>query len=275
MAAPEQAPLPEQQFIAYELYPETLFGLDAAPIGRDWMDQAHQRFPYRCLPLVIANQAGWVMNSPAAFEVYWYGGPNKEDLEVRFDGPTDNRVLSHFGAGVVTFTIPFLFRTPPGINLWVKGPTNWIKDGVQALEGVVETDWLASTFTMNWKVTRPNEWIRFARGEPFCMLVPVPRGLAESLAPVRIAINTVPEVEAQYRAWEKSRAGFLHGLTSRDPAAVKRGWQKDYFQGKTQDGKEISEHQTRLNLREFTRNGTPAKPAEPARNPAEDEAGTH
>ena len=241
----------EQPFIAYELHETTETPLEPAPIPRDWMDDAHQRHPYRCLPLVIANQNGWVLRSPAAFEAYWYGGPNKEDVELRFDGPPDNRIVSHFGSGVITFTVPFLFRTPPGINLWVKGPANWVKDGVQPLEGVVETDWIASTFTMNWKITRVCEWVRFEKGEPFCMLVPVPRGLAESLVPRREPIGANAELHDQYQKWEAGRKGFLHGLAERDPEAVKRGWQKDYFQGRTPDGKEIETHQTRLNIKEF------------------------
>jgi hypothetical protein len=207
---------------------------------------------------VIANQAGWILRSTAGFRAYWYGGQAKEDVELRFDGPVDNRIVSHFGNGVITFTVPYLFRTPPGINLWVKGPSNFVKDGVQALEGVVETDWLASTFTMNWKITRVCEWIRFEKGEPFCMLVPVPRGLAESLVPQKTFIGTDPELMAQYQAWEASRRGFLADLGVRDPEAIKKGWQKDYFQGKTPDGKDFESHQTRLNLREFEKTGTNA-----------------
>jgi hypothetical protein len=240
------------EFIAYELHPNTDTPLEPAPIARDWMDTAHLRHPYRCLPLVIANQCGWVLRSTASFRAYWYGGPHKQDVELRFDGPPDNRIVSHFGSGVVTFTIPFLFRTPPGINLWVKGPANRIKDGIQPLEGVVETDWVASTFTMNWKLTRVCEWVGFEKGEPFCMLVPVPRGLAESLVPRRERITDNPELLAQYKKWEASRTGFLQGLTSRDPQAVKQGWQKDYFQGKTPEGQEFESHQTRLNIREFS-----------------------
>ena len=187
---PPDEPLPEQPLIAYELYPNPGMELEAAPINRDWMDRAHQRFPYRCLPLTIANQAGWILRSPVGFAAYWYGGANKEDVEIRFDNQADPRISSHFGVGTFTFTIPYLFRTPPGINLWAKGPANWVKDGVQALEGIVETDWLSSTFTMNWKMTRVCEWVRFERGEPFCMIVPVPRGLAESLLPRRERIAT-------------------------------------------------------------------------------------
>jgi hypothetical protein len=240
-------------FVAYELHDNAAEAPEPAPINRDWMDAAHQRFPYRCLPLTIANQAGWVLRSTASFRAYWYGGPRKEDVEIRFDGPPDNRILSHFGVGTITFTVPFLFRTPPGINLWVKGPANHIKDGVQPLEGLVETDWLASTFTMNWKMTRVCEWVTFERGEPYCMLVPVPRGLAEGLLPRQVPIGADPEVKEQYLRWEESRKGFLHGLSTRDPEAVKRGWQKDYFQGKTPDGQDFDSHQTKLNLREFSK----------------------
>lgn len=265
--SPDQ-PLPEHPFIAYELYPDQGVGLEPAPITRDWMDAAHQRFPYRCLPLAIANQGGWVLKSPAGFRAYWYGGSAKQDVELRFDGPPDVRISSHFGVGTITFTIPYLFRTPPGINLWVKGPSNWVKDGIQPLEGVVETDWLASTFTMNWKITRVCEWVRFDRGEPFCMIVPVPRGLAESLIPRRVPIASEPELKKQYDAWLESRQGFLHGLAVQDPEAVKRGWQKDYFQGRTPDGKEFAAHQTRLDIREF------APPEQQPPKPAE-EPGTH
>lgn len=243
----------ENALIAYALHPNPpADGFpEPAPIPRDWMDAAHLRHPYRCLPLVIANQNGWVLRSPVGFSAYWYGGAGRQDVTLRFDQP-DNRIVSHFGNGVVTFTIPFLFRTPPGINLWVKGPANWIKDGIQPLEGVVETDWLASTFTMNWKLTRVCEWVRFDKGEPFCMLVPVPRGLIESFVPRVLPLEGEPELQAQYKRWEASRSGFLEELNARDPDAVARGWQKDYFQGKTIDGKAVESHQTKVNVRPFT-----------------------
>ncbi|MBX9627682.1 MAG: hypothetical protein K2X82_28040 [Gemmataceae bacterium] len=269
MATNEPNPPQGHEFTAYDIYPGTGFALEAAPIAREWMDQAHQRFPYRCLPLAIANQAGWVLRSPAAFRAYWYGGPGKDDVEVRFDGPPDARVMSHFGAGTITFSVPFLFRTPPGINLWVKGPANHIKDGVQPLEGVVEADWLASTFTMNWKITRVCEWVRFDEGEPFCMLVPVPRGLAEGLIPRRVPLADAPDLKAQYEGWQASRSGFLKDLLRLDPDTIKQGWQKDYFRGMTPDGGSFDAHQTRLNLRDFPP-GTPPAPAAPA-----DEPGTH
>ncbi len=240
-------------FTAYQIYEHVTVGLQAAPVDRDWMDAAHQRHPYRCLPLNIANQNGWLLTSPTSFQVYWYGGQLPSDLEVRFDAEPDASISSHFGSAVLTFSIPYLFRTPKGINLWAKGPANWIKDGVQPLEGVIETDWASSTFTMNWKVTRPFEWVRFEKGEPFCMLVPIPRGFAETLTPRLALLSENPELHKKYQAWEEGRRGFLKGLKTLDPETVKRGWQKDYFQGKVPEGGTFDGHQTRLNLKEFSK----------------------
>ena len=239
------------EFIAYQIHetPPT-YGLLSAPLERQWMEDSPQRFAYRCLPLNIANQAGWILTCPASFELYWYGGADKSDLEIRFQGEPNNSILSHFGSGVLTFSLPFLFRTPPGINLWAKGPSNMPKDGIQALEGVIETDWATSTFTMNWKMTRQNEWVKFDAGEPICMLIPVPRGLAESLVPRIAPIASNAELKAKYDAWEASRSGFLEGLKVLDPDTVKQGWQKDYFRGKTEQGT-FEPHQTRVDLKEF------------------------
>ena len=239
-------------FTAYEIFSPPNMKLEAAPLERDWMDASNQRFAYRCLPLNIANQNGWFLTCPCSFEIYWYGGDAKTDIDIRYLEHKDPSVTSHFGYGVLTFSPPFLFRTPKGINLWVKGPANRIKDGVQALEGIVETDWANSTFTMNWKVTRPFEWIRFERDEPICMLVPIPRGLAESMVPQTAALASDPELLEKYKTWEAGRQNFLGGLASFDPATIQRGWQKDYFQGKKIEGGTFDGHQTRLNVKEFT-----------------------
>ena len=248
-------------FTAYRIHDApTAFGLEAAALERDWMSAAAQRFPYRCLPLNIANQHGWVLTCPVSFRVYWYGGAHPNELEFAFDGTPDPCIVSHFGAGVLTFSLPYLFRTPPGLNLWVKGPSNWIKDGIQALEGVVETDWATSTFTMNWKLTRPNEWITFAKGEPICMIVPVPRGLLEELNPKIVPLSAEPELLGQYKAWEASRSGFLEGLKVHDPDTLKQGWQKDYFRGRTEAGS-FEPHQTRVDLKEFEKRNGETDPA--------------
>jgi hypothetical protein len=246
-------------FIAHEILPAPDMPLEPAPAARLWMDESRDRFAYRCLPLVIANQSGWVIACPRNFAVRWNGGCYPKDVRLFFGREKpDNRIMSHFGEGVVTFWIPYLFRTPPGINLWVKGPSNCVKDGVQALEAVVETDWSVSSFTMNWKLTRPRHTVRFAAGEPICMVVPVPRGLAESIEPRQKRLADNPQLSEQFHAWSRSRSQFLEALDNGDAAAVTRGWEKDYMKGKSPDGKTFDGHQTRVHLRPFARDDSSA-----------------
>lgn len=243
-----------QRLYAYEIHSQEDMPIEPAPIERDWMDATDQRYAYRCLPLVVANQSGWIVRNSRTVVVQWNGGNASSDLSLHFpDGNADNRIMSHFGAGVLTFTLPYLFRTPDGLNLWVKGPTNAIKDGVQPLEGIVETDWAESTFTMNWVVTRPNHAITFEQGEPICMLIPIPRELAQSLIPIRTPLENNTELKQRYETWSASRTKFNSALSQGDPAAAKLGWQRDYMLGRASDGRVFEEHQTRLQLKAFER----------------------
>jgi hypothetical protein len=155
---------------------------------------------------------------------------------------------SHFGYGILTWKIPCLFRTPPGYNLYVRGPTNWCKDGVAPLDGIVETDWAFSTFTMNWKITRPGLPIRFEKGEPICMIFPVPRGEIERFAPEVRNISDEHELEQHYNEWRQSRDEFNRRLRQ---SGTMKDWQKHYYVGKNLRGDAFTSHQVNLRLRKF------------------------
>lgn len=260
---------PDPTFTAYVVGYSAGMPIRTAPHQRDWMDAIRDHFAYRCLPLNLANQAGWLIECPVDFAAHWTGGVLRSDLTIDFsngaadaqvyfqassDTPSsyagDPRVVSHFGNGIVTISIPYLFRTPANVNLWVKGPSNMAKDGIAPLEGIVESDWSPATFTMNWKMTRPGT-VRFARGEPICMIVPLPRGLAEGLAPRILSIDADATLKAEYQAWDKSRREFVPA----PPGAAKAPWQKDYFLGRTTQGDYFDKHQTRIHLREFVAEG--------------------
>ncbi|MDH3733937.1 MAG: DUF6065 family protein, partial [Gemmatimonadota bacterium] len=51
------------QLTAYELVEEPL-EIVVADQRRTWMDELPDRFAYRCLPLLIANQSGWDLLCP-------------------------------------------------------------------------------------------------------------------------------------------------------------------------------------------------------------------
>lgn len=251
----------EQVLTAYEIYPQTDMPIMPAPISREWMDSTQSRFAYRCLPMTLANQAGWIVCTPASFSVRWNGGPRPDDTVIVFDQtPPDGRINSLFGHGTVTFNLPYLMRTPEGMNLWLKGPANWPKHGVQALEGFVESDWTAATFTMNWKLTRPHELVRFERGEPICLMLPYPRQLIDSMVSEQRPLTDDPQLAADHQRWSNDRDAYHQQVAAGDEDAIRVGWQKDYFQGHDPGNERFNGHQTRLTVRPFKSSQEPRQP---------------
>ena len=110
---------------------------------------------------------------------------NDVDVMIKPDQSDADQFLpiSHFGDGILTWHLPMLFRTPAGYNLLVRGPANYPRDGVCALEGIVETDWASASFSMSWKLTRKLMPVRFEVDEPICMIVPQRRAELEEFAP--------------------------------------------------------------------------------------------
>lgn len=245
------APAWEPVLIAYRVGAGSL-QLVPAPRDRAWMDATRNRFAQRCLPMLLANQAGWWILNSHALTVVWEGGDDQAALHLDFhDGAPPYPAVSHFGHGILTWHVPYLFRTPPGWNLLARGPANRPKDGIFALEGLVETDWAVATFTMNWQLTRPGVPIEFAVGEPICQVVPQRRGALEAFWPEVREVASDPRTAAGFQAWTASRSAFNADLYEEGSDAAKRGWQRDYFHGAAPDGTAAPEHQTKLRLREF------------------------
>lgn len=201
--------------------------------GRGWMDAFSDRHPYRCLPMVMANSSGWDLLFPVGFTIDWTGEAHQHALTFTPDHPHPDfkdLVTSHFSRGIVTFHPGYLFRTPPGWSMWVSGSPNLIKDGIQPLTALVETDWLPFPFTMNWMMTRPGR-VHFAKGEPFCFITLIQDKPLEQVQPVIRTMESDPVIQGQYNAWYKHREDFNRRLANRDPAAVRDAWQRFYFKG--------------------------------------------
>ena len=241
------------ELLAYVVTGDASLPIVPANQHRWWMDRTAEGFAKRCLPLLMANQAGWFLLNSHTIEAWWDGGPNLEHVHIQcIDGPaTPCPVGSHFGHGILTWSVPYLFRTPPGWNLLVRGPANWPKDGIAALEGLVETDFSIATFTMNWKFTRPRQVVRFGVGEPIAMLVPQRRGELETFQPEMRSLGTDPELQQQHDAWRARRAQFNADLQARAPEACRRKWEKEYFKGRFAGCPEQPAHQTKLALAPF------------------------
>ena len=188
---------------------------EPAPRWREWMNFTTGRGANRCLPLLMANESGWVLRNPAEFTVVWNGDDGRDGVTVTYESGTPQHLQlagPHFGSGVLTFDVPYLFRTEPGWNLLVRGPANWPKDGICALDGLVETDWAVATFTMNWKITRADHPITFEKDEPFCMIVPQRRGDLATFTPTTRTLRSDEETRGQFKAWHSGREDDADGV---------------------------------------------------------------
>jgi hypothetical protein len=218
-----------------------------ASANRAWMDVDTAGWANRCLPLRIANQSGWWVLCDADFEAVWTGKNAKDSVRIRFDrGQSSTCVSSMFGYGVLTFGLPYLFRTPPGWNLWARGPANLPKHSIAPLEGIVETDWLNFPFTMNWKFTERLKPVRFQRDEPVCMLVPIRRGDAESFRPEIRNLESNPEALRSFETGLAQRNEVRQELLQ-DKKVEGRAL-GHYVRGEGYLGERNEEHQKRLDI---------------------------
>jgi hypothetical protein len=239
------------QLTAYSVMSTEGWTIQPAKLQRDWMDQTPMKAAYRCLPLTLANQAGWVVGCPCTFKATWTGRAADADalsftFQSRHDEQHRRSIANTFGAGIISFVLPWLFRTSPGIGLWVRGPANSPKSDVSPLEGLVETDWSPYPFTMNWKIIRPKTDIWFKQGDPICMLTPFPIGMLEQVEPRQEPIDADPVLHANYEQAKERRMQSARELT-----AHKGQWELTYMRGYRPDGVAAPVHLTNLRLAKF------------------------
>jgi hypothetical protein len=254
---------------AYTLGATDGWAIEPAPPKRDWMDATFKKIAYRCLPLIAANQAGWVVRCPAGFTATWSGKQDNRGVHVSFDPDSAGHAgiaISHFGAGILTFVLPWLFRTSPGYGLLLRGLTNEVKENAVPLDGVVETDWSPYTFTMNWKIVRGGVPVRFERGDAVCMIQPFPVAMLETFD---CSFESFGEAPAEIRR------GFDDFVNRRSAniAVAEQGQyasQRDYFAGRFPDGSPARyPDDERTALRTCPASGShPSDPANPPAQPS-------
>src|SRR3954471_4134995 len=110
--SPESASGSEQPTLtAYVVNEAIAMPLVPAHRSREWMDATDARFANRCLPLLMANQAGWFLISAHKLRFTWNGTHDLPGVAVEYiEGPTPTPATSHFGSGIVTWNVPYLFR---------------------------------------------------------------------------------------------------------------------------------------------------------------------
>ena len=109
------------ELIAYQMSDAEGWTVEPASPRREWMAQTPYQGANRCLPLVIANQAGWILRCPVKFKVTWNGKKMLNSLKFEFPEEQEKargQIVSLFGYGIISFRIPWLFRTSEGFGLF-------------------------------------------------------------------------------------------------------------------------------------------------------------
>ncbi len=230
----------------YHIYPDgERLPIEQSTVNRSWMDETAQSYSYRCLPMTYANRHGWCVRLTEDVEVIWDGNSAASGTTIikGHDQGGKRMVDNGTGNGIVTFHLNAIPRTSPEWNLWIVGAPNLVIPGASPLSGVLESDWMFTSPTMNWKITSPNTLITFKKGDPVIFFVPVHKTELESFTLSHHSLTDDPEMQRHYdehNAWRKAK-----------DAAGEAVFGKMYLRGKRSDGTVPDfphNHKAKLNL---------------------------
>jgi hypothetical protein len=223
-----------------------------SPVTREWMDNTTLGYSYRCLPMTYANRHGWAVCAPEDISVIWSGDSSPDSLQILSgrdypNGPVfaDNGT----GNGIVTFHINAIPRTSPDWNLWIMPAPNLVIPGASPLSAIIESDWMFTSPTMNWKITKVNEVVTFKKGDPVFFFVPVNKTYLEKFEIEHLSIQDDPELEKHYKEhldWRAETEASGQGVFG-----------KMYMRGQYPDGSTPTcphNHITKINLNESKSN---------------------
>ena len=225
-----------------KLTQERILGMVKKPDKkRDWFSSHF----YRCLPLTIGNQYGFILSSEFDISFEWNGKNDTDSIIFEFDqnkGNLDNlypRIDSHFGHGIITINPPLTFRTPPGVNLMTINPPNCVIPNVTVMTGVIETDNLRRNFTFNLKIQIPDIKVFIPAGHPLAAFIPVPRYYCDKFS-LEFAENIFSKeiVDEELKA-EKDAGEYRSNV---EPT-LKNNVGKHYMQGKDVYNNMFKDHQ--------------------------------
>lgn len=223
----------------------SLMNIKPSSVKRNWMDDTEGN-AYRCLPLNIANQYGWVCHNIKTFTATWDGGTHKNSLTITQENGEPTQIAeSHFGHGIITILTDFLIKTPENVSIYIRGVSNHNYENVYPLDGIVESDWLPFTFTMNYKFINPGS-ITFKKGDPLFMFFPIDRTYIENFDIVQKPIFSNKELMDKLNKYGKARNNAIKDK-------INNKSQKFYITGNIVDEKvDISNHKVKLKLKDPT-----------------------
>ncbi len=248
---------PAQTLTAYRLGDTTGWKIEPPSRAREWMDNTPRKAAYWCLPITMANQAGWVVRLPGTVCATWNGKTAPDAVKLEFPGKTNRLkglVSTNFGGGIVSFALPWVFKTADGTGLWVRGEPNSYTPDCVPLEGIVETDWAPFPFTMNYRIVKRNAQVYFPEGMALCLLAPVKMDLFEATAPSMVNITEEPELMEEIKRHGEKRKMQTGQLKADEGMRDSKGNMKpvlDYYKGETTQGEKHAKHRKAFEIQRF------------------------
>ncbi|WP_051275611.1 DUF6065 family protein [Aestuariibacter salexigens] len=252
MSTPQSTvtPVPDNTIIAYAMPgspPGSEQLIRPCKVTREWMDDTPARYAYRCIPLTAANSMGWELLNPVDAHITWTGKEGGDQLNFKVSARHPFAPVPHFGGGTVTWYLPFLFRTPPEYGLLISGPANHDKQHATPLDALVRTDWVPFPFTMNWRLTTPNEPVIFRAGEPICRIMPYPLALLNEMQMEIHDIGEDPVFLERVNQWQQERQRNYQKQKEAEAKWAKEGhkpemkelWNSQYAKGQGSDIAEV------------------------------------
>lgn len=223
-----------------------------SPPRREWMDAVPAGYIYRCIPLLAANTMGWELLNPADTTMVWDGGDRIENIKIDCEQRGLFTASSHFGSGIATWYVPFLFKTSPDLGLYICGPANHEHDDARPLDAFVRTDWLPFPFTVNWKMNRAGTPVTFKKGEPIARVMPFPLALIDETQLEIVSLSSDPGFKAEVTEFGKARAANVAAQRANIAKATASGqtpslegvYNAQYVKAKGAAGEGQSPHQT-------------------------------
>ena len=237
----------EEKYIKFHhLYPDgSRLPIEQAHVDREWMNNTNMSYAYRCLPMTYANRHGWCFRLVEDVEAIWDGGDSAKSTII-LTGREQNgmRVADNgTGNGIITFHLNAIPRTSKDWNLWIMGAPNLVIPGASPLGGIVESDWMFSSPTSNWKITEKDKIVTFRKGDPVFFFVPVHKTELEEFK-----LEHLPLTD------EMSRHMNEHSQWRQETEAAGKGvFGKMYLRGTNPDGSKPTwehNHKVKLNLDE-------------------------
>lgn len=178
---------------------------DPRPAPRDLAGEISARALRHCEPLLVANAAGFLVNSPVDADLVWTGSevlatfadvpetvlvdrlylPDSADYwQKHFPGDANNILPPFLEAfpehGIVQIWSGLFVKTPPGIASWIRGPVNRTSGSAYSIvEGVIDTDWWAGPLFSVIRFNRTDFPVKLSRETPLLQVFAISRALIQ------------------------------------------------------------------------------------------------